>query len=33
MPENVKAIAQAAWTPEVIEAYQNSLTMEIVNAN
>jgi hypothetical protein len=33
MPDNVKAIAQAAWTPEVIEAYQNSLNTGPLNAN
>ena len=25
MPENVQSICNAAWTPEVIEAYQNSI--------
>jgi len=32
MPDNVKAIAQAAWTPEVIEAYQSSLNTGTLNA-
>ena len=32
MPENVKAICDTAWTPEVIEAYQNSLNTGLPNA-
>lgn len=32
MPENVKAICNTAWTPEVIEAYQNSLNTGLPNA-
>ena len=32
MPNNVKAICSTAWTPEVIEAYQNSLP-RTVDAN
>lgn len=33
MPENVKAICNTAWTPEVIEAYQSSLNTGPLNAN
>jgi hypothetical protein len=32
MPANVKAICNTAWTPEVIEAYQNSLNAGLPNA-
>jgi len=28
MPANVQAIAQAAWTPEVIAAYQQAITAQ-----
>ena len=32
MPANVQAICNTAWTPEVIEAYQNSLNPGLPNA-
>ena len=32
MPENVQTICNAVWTPEVIEAYQNSLNTGLPNA-
>ena len=32
MPANVQAICNTAWTPEVIEAYQNSLNTGLLNA-
>ena len=32
MPANVQAICNTAWTPEVIEAYQNSLNTGLPNA-
>ena len=30
MPENVKAICNVTWTPEVIEAYQAQLEQNII---
>ena len=30
MPENVKAICNVTWTPEVIEAYQTQLEQNII---
>ena len=32
MPANVQAICNTAWSPEVIEAYQNSLNAGLPNA-
>jgi hypothetical protein len=33
MPQNVQNIANAAWTSDIVENYQNSINNGMINAN